>query len=348
MSVRCAAPFVGADARCASILCGCKSTVRCPLRGCKRAAPLPPWGQMKAAALFVGADSRCAAPLVGALGPPLPARVSARSPAPLPHEHRSEHSAQRSAAGEERAGAERSVPGPRRRPRGAAIGSGAGPGEAAAAAQPRALSAAALPRHVAEESGTEQRRRLRALRRAAPPRRRRPAEPRARSGAAPERRRYVRAALAEQQRRVLRPRLQGARGCGERDCRGGAGRAGAKHGVPGDIGGGGRAVPCRAVLLRTEPCRAVQFRVEPCRAQQPPPRPPAKFPGDGAAVGRLLSCPHPLTLRAVAARFPLPSRTRHRRGSAPPPGTGLWVRQLCRRLHAKPSTKGLLLNFCKW
>lgn len=342
MSVRCAAPFVGADARCASILCGCKSTVRCPLRGCKRAAPLPPWGQMKAAALFVGADSRCAAPLVGALGPPLPARVSARSPAPLPHEHRSEHSAQRSAAGEERAGAERSVPGPRRRPRGAAIGSGAGPGEAAAAAQPRALSAAALPRHVAEESGTEQRRRLRALRRAAPPRRRRPAELRARSGAAPERRRYVRAALAEQQRRVLRPRLQGARGCGERDCRGGAGRAGAKHGVPGDIGGGSRAVPCRAITNRTVPCRAV-----PSRAVQSAAAPPAaagEVPrgwGGRGAPTVVPSPPHtPCRGRPLPAAIPYPTpaglspTTRHRAV-----GPAALQEAPCKALHQRASAQ---------
>lgn len=262
MSAQCAAPFVGVDARCASILRGCKRTVHCSLRACKRTVLLPPWGQTKAAALFVGADSRCAAPLVGALGPPLPALVRARSFSPLPHEHRSEHRARRSAAGEERTGAERSVPGPRRRLRGAAIGSGAGPGEATAAAvRPRALSAAALPRHVAEESGTEQRRRLRALRRAASPRRHRPAEPRARSGAAPQRRRYARAALAEQQWRVLRPHLQGARGCGKGTARGGAGRAGAKRGVPGGVGGS--AGLCRAVPLRTEPCRAVPCSSEP-------------------------------------------------------------------------------------
>lgn len=261
---------------------------------------------MKASALFVGADSRCAAPLVGALGPPLPARVSARSPAPLPHEHRSEHSAQRSAAGEERAGAERSVPGPRRRPRGAAIGSGAGPGEAAAAAQPRALSAAALPRHVAEESGTEQRRRLRALRRAAPPRRRRPAEPRARSGAAPERRRYVRAALAEQQRRVLRPRLQGARGCGERDCRGGAGRAGAKHGVPGDIGGGSRAVPCYYEPNRAVPCSSESSRAE---RSSPPRGRRRSSPGMGRPWGaycRALTPSHSVPWPPASRCHPVP------------------------------------------
>lgn len=299
-----AAPSLGANEGCCSLR-RCRLTVRCSLSGCPRAAP----------------SRTCECPQLRS--PPARAPLGAQ------------RAAERGRGGASGRGAERSVPGPRHRPRGAAIGSGAGPGPgeaAAAAVRPRALSAAALPRHVAEESGTEQRRRLRALRRAASLRRRRPAEPRARSGAAPQRRRYARATLAEQQRRVLRPRLQGARGCGKGTARGGAGRAGPEQsvGCPGTWGGGGvrGTVPCHY-----EPNRAVQFRAEPChstpcRAQQPSPRPPAKFLRDEVAVGHLPSCPHPLALRAVAARFPLPSPSPHLQGSAPPPDPGPWVQWL--------------------